>query len=312
MTRVAVVQKAPVLLNLEATLDITRQSIKEARDQGSELVIFPETFLPGYPTWLWRLRPGGDMGIISDLHGALLSQAVDIEAGGMKAVQDAAREQGVTVVIGLNEREGKFSRSTLYNTTVIIGPDGSLLNRHRKLMPTNPERTIWGQGDASGLRVVDTPAGRIGTLMCWEAYVPLARQVMYSEGVEIFVIPTWDNGERWMATMRHIATEGGCWTISCAMGLRVADVPEDFPHRDKVFKEGEDWINVGDSVIFAPFGGPVAGPMHAEQGILTAELDLSKPASARRSLDVAGHYHRPDIFEFTVNREVRDPIVVKD
>jgi len=293
-------------------MERARESIREAKAGGAELVIFPEAFLPGYPTWLWRLRPGGDMSLLSELHARLLENSVDMEAGGLAPVCDAARESGVTVVMGLHERDGRFSRSTLYNTCTVISPDGDVLNRHRKLVPTNPERTVWGRGDASGLRVVETPAGRIGTLICWECYVPLARHALYSQNVEIFVAPTWDTGERWHASMRHIAAEGGCWVASVASAMQGKDVPDDVPGRDQIFPEPDEWINAGDAVVMAPFGGPVAGPMHEEQGILYADCDLGAVPRARRSFDVAGHYHRPDVFELTVNRKATAPIHFED
>jgi nitrilase len=179
-------------------------------------------------------------------------------------------------------------------------------------MPTNPERMVWGQGDGSGLRVVDTPVGRVGGLICWENYMPLARYSIYAQGPEIYVAPTWDEGEGWMSTMRHIALEGRCWVLGNGTAMRGRDLPSDFPDRDRLFPDLEAWFNPGDSVIVAPNGEIVAGPLHAEHGILYAECDPARARSARRTLDVAGHYGRPDVFTLEVRREARTPVTFSD
>lgn len=305
--KVAVVQKPPILLDRAATMARAVESLAEAAAAGSKLVVFPEAYLPGYPTWIWRLRPGGDMALSGEIHARLLANAVDIDRGDLKPLSEAARKHGVTVVCGMSEVDGRFSGSTLYNSVVTIGPDGAILNRHRKLMPTNPERMVWGPGDASGLRVVDTPAGRIGTLICWESYMPLARYALYAQNIEVYVAPTWDCGETWLATMRHVAREGGCWVIGLATALQGSDVPASFPSRDSLFKP-EDWLCDGDAVIVEPSGKVLAGPLHREKGILYGDIDPAKAARARRSLDVTGHYARPDIFRLDVKRDAMPPV----
>ncbi len=309
--KIAVIQSPPVLLNLEASLGRAIASIEEVAAQGAELAVFPEAFLPGYPTWVWRLTPGADMALSGEIHARLRSNAVDIDGGGLAPLAEAARHHGVTVVCGMNEIDRRYSGSTLYNTVVVIGPDGNLLNRHRKLMPTNPERMVWGTGDASGLRVVDTPVGRIGCLICWENYMPLARFALYAQNLEVLVAPTWDCGEGWLATLRHIAREGGCWVVSLATALQASDVPEDFPQRERLFKT-QEWLCSGDAVVFEPFGGPIAGPLHRKQEVLYAEIDPERSANARRSFDVAGHYARPDIFQLSVNRTSMPPVNFSD
>ena len=148
----------------------------------------------------------------------------------------------------MDERESKFGRGTLYNTVVVIGAEGTILNRHRKLMPTNPERMVWGMGDASGLRVVETAHGRLSVLICWENYMPLARYALYAQGVEIYVAPTYDDGEPWISTLRHIAREGGCWILGSGFALRGFDIPESFPGKAQLYPDGDEWINPGDSV----------------------------------------------------------------
>jgi nitrilase len=309
--KVAICQKPPVLLDLKATIGRALQTLDEAVAEGAQLVVFPEAYLPGYPTWIWRLRPGGDMALGNKLHTELRSNSVDIAAGGLDQVCKAAAQHGVVVVMGLNEIDSKFSGSTLFNTVVTIGSDGSILNRHRKLMPTNPERMVWGFGDASGLRVVETSVGRIGCLICWESYMPLARYALYAQNIDIYVAPTWDCGDTWLASMNHIAREGGCWVLSTATALQGADVPDTFPERGKLFKDDE-WVNSGDAVVVKPFGGVVAGPLHNEKGILYAVIDPEAARNSRKPLDVAGHYGRPDIFHLEIDRRPMPPLKFVD
>ena len=308
MSRIAVVQRPPVLLDRERTLQAAVAAVGEAARGGAKLIVFPEAFVPGYPVWVWRLKPGADMGLAGRLHTLLLEHAVNLRRGDLDALCAAAKENAVTVVCGMHERDEDFSRSTLYNTVVLIGPDGAILNRHRKLMPTNPERMVWGMGDASGLRVIDTPCGRMGTLLCWESYMPLARYALYAQGVEIYVAPTYDAGEGWVGTMQHIAREGGCWVVGSGLAIKAADIPDSFPERARLYPDPEEWINPGDSVVVAPGGKIEAGPLSKQAGILYAEIDTARCGSARRSLDVAGHYSRPDVFELHVNRQPRQPV----
>ena len=311
VVRVAVVQQPPVLLDRTATLSAAITHLEAAAGAGAGLVVFPETFIPGYPAWIWRLRPGDDHDLTGEIYQRLIENSVDLAADGLRSLRDAAAELHLVVVCGIHERDGMFGRSTLYNTVVTIGSDGTILNRHRKLVPTNPERMVWGQGDAGGLRVTDTEIGRVGTLICWENYMPLARYALYADGVEVYVASTWDEGETWIATMRHIAAEGRCWVIGSGCALRGFDVPTSFPGREQLFPDPDEWINSGDSVIVAPGGALVAGPLHEEFGLLMADITPTRSAAARRTLDVAGHYSRPDIFQLTVDRSARDPVTYR-
>jgi len=308
MARVAVVQQAPVFLDRAATLARAIDAVHEAALAGATLVVFPEAFIPGYPAWIWKLRPGTDMGLIEQLHARLRAQAVSLAGDDLRPLCLAAREHAVTVVCGIEEIDAEFSRGTLYNTVVVIGPDGLLQNRHRKLMPTNPERMVWGLGDASGLKVVDTPCGRVGTMICWESYMPLARSALYAQGVQLYVAPTYDSGDRWIASMQHIAREGGCWVISCGCALQGRDLADDLLTGAGAYTDAGEWINPGDSVIVAPGGKVVAGPLHEQFGILTADIDLERVGLAQRSLDVSGHYARPDIFRLQVNTRRFPPV----
>lgn len=311
MAKIAIIQESPVLLDRQKTIEKVIQLVEQAVSADASLIVFPEAFISGYPAWIWRLRPGGDWGLSEGLHSRLLDSAVDIDAGDLKPLCDVAKKYNVTIVCGMNERDGKLSKATLYNTAVVIGKDGDILNRHRKLMPTNPERMVWGFGDGSGLNVVETPAGRVGTLLCWENYMPLARYTLYSQGVEIYVAPTYDSGDEWLGTMKHIAREGRCWVICSGVALTNSDIPADFPEREALYPGTEEWINPGDSAVIAPGGELVAGPMRKEKGILFAEVDSERVGIAKRDLDVTGHYSRPDIFSLHVDTKPHSPIKFK-
>ena len=310
-TKIAVIQRPPVLLDREKTINQVLVQIDEAAREGASLLVFPEAYIPGYPTWIWRLRPGGDMAVSSEIHARLRQNSVDLARGDLQPVLDAAAKHTVTIVLGLNELDSRFTGTTLFNTVVIIGPNGRILNRHRKLMPTNPERMVWGMGDASGLRVVDTPAGRLGSLICWESYMPLARYALYAQEIDIYVAPTWDSGESWVASMRHIAREAGCWVISTSTALQGKDIPTDFPDSDKLF-DPDEWINDGGAVVVKPNGAIAAGPLNRDPAILYAEIDTEMARRARRSLDVCGHYSRPDLFSFSVDRREQLPVQFRD
>lgn len=308
MTKTAIIQHAPCVLDREATIRRSVALISEAAGSGAELIVFPEAFVPGYPAWIWRLRPGGDWTISEQLHQRMLENSVDLQKGHLDPVREVARQTHATVVIGINERDGKLGRSTLFNSVVTIGADGQVMNRHRKLMPTNPERMVWGFGDASGLRVLETQIGRIGSLLCWESYMPLARFTLYAQGVDIYIAPTYDSGEAWLGTLRHIAREGGCWVLGAGVALRNKDIPDDFPERQTLYPATEEWINPGDSVVIEPGGRIVAGPLREKQEILYAEVDAAQAATSRRTFDVAGHYSRPDIFTLHVDMKEQSPL----
>lgn len=311
MPKVAIVQESSVILDRDKTIEKAKQLIEEAALSGAKLVVFPEAFISGYPAWIWRLRPGGDWGTSEALHARLLDSSVNIEAGDLDSLCETAKKHQVSVICGMNELGAEQSRATLYNTVVVISEEGKLLNRHRKLMPTNPERMVWGFGDGSSLKVVDSPVGRLSTLLCWESYMPLARYALYSQGVEVYIAPTYDSGEAWIGTMQHIAREGRCWVLSCGVALEHSDLPEDFPDKTSLYPDEDEWINPGDSVVVAPGGEIVAGPLRKEKGILYAEIDIKQAALSKRVLDVAGHYSRPDIFTLNVSTQKQSSIKIK-
>jgi len=308
MTKLAIVQTPPSFLDRDKTIRKAVDLVEKAAIDGAEMVIFPEAFIPGYPAWIWRLRPGEDWGLTEEIHNRLFDNAVNLEAGDIEPLSDAAEKHSLTIVCGMNERESNFSRATLYNTVVVIGPDGTMINRHRKLMPTNPERMVWGFGDASGLKVVDTPCGRIGTLLCWENYMPLARYALYAQGIELYIAPTYDSGDDWIGTLQHIAREGCCWVVGSGVVLTASDIPDNFPGKATLYPNPDEWVNPGDSVVIAPGGEIIAGPMRNETGVLYAEVDIKRVGISRRTLDIVGHYSRPDIFKLHVNTQPQHPV----
>ena len=307
MPKIAIVQEPPVVLDRSATLERAIGALGRAADGGAELVVFPETYLPGYPAWIWRLRPGDDARLYRQIHQRLTDNAVRLARGDLEPLQAVAAKRKTTVVVGFHERDEDFGRTTLYNAVAVIGPAGEILNHHRKLMPTDPERMVWGLGDARGLRVVETPVGRLGVLICWENLMPLSRYALYAQGVEIYCAPTYASGEVWLASMRHIAMEGGCWVLNAGCLLAARDFPPDFPERGRLYPDPDEWINSGDSAVVAPGGRIVEGPISRQSGLLFADIDLAQVAGARRTLDVAGHYSRPDVFQLRVDRSARPP-----
>lgn len=312
MKKVALIQEAPYVLNKELTIQKAVEIINSVSEQGAELVVFPEAFIPGYPAWIWRLRPGGDWGTSEELHVRLLKNSIDLTSNDLKPILDAANENNITVVCGINERDNANSHSTIYNSLITINTHGQIVNHHRKLMPTNPERMVWGFGDGHGLNVIDTPVGRIGSLICWESYMPLARYALYAQGIEIYIAPTYDSGDAWTGTMQHIAREGKCWVLSCGVALERKDFPKDFPDLDSLYPVEEEWINPGDSLVISPSGEIISGPLSKEKGHIILDIDVELASNSKRALDVAGHYSRPDVFNLEVDKSRQSPIYFKN
>ena len=308
MKKIAIIQESPYVLDKERTIKKAVEIINSVSAQGAELIVFPEAFIPGYPAWIWRLRPGGDWGISEELHVRLLKNSIDLSSDDLKPMLKAAKNKSVTIVCGINERDHANSQSTIYNSVITIDTEGQIVNHHRKLMPTNPERMVWGFGDGHGLNVIDTPVGRIGSLICWENYMPLARYSLYSQGIEIYIAPTYDSGDAWIGTMQHIAREGKCWVLSCGVALKRKDLPKDFPNIDELYPTDEEWINPGGSIVVSPSGEIVSGPLSKEKGYIILNIDVELAASSKRALDVAGHYSRPDVFKLHVDKSRQSPV----
>jgi nitrilase len=304
---VAAVQAAPVLMDREATIDRVAELARKARDAGAELVVFPEVFVPGPPVWIDTARIWDED---EDWYGLLAGQAVVVPSSSTERLGDIAREAGVWLVVGVDERDG----GTIYNTLLYFAPDGTLVDRHRKLMPTGAERTVWGMGDGSTLRTIATPCGRLGGLICWENYMPLARFHLYAQGVDVWVAPTLATGDAWVATMRHIAREGRMFVIGVNPCIHASQIPESLPRPDLLYpaedreREG-GWLLPGNTLIVDPTGAILAGPVVQEERIVTAELDLGLVRTERRFFDPVGHYNRPDVFRLAVDTAPRPSVV---
>jgi nitrilase len=296
--RVACVQAEPVVLDREATLDKLEALTREAAGRGADLVVFPETFVSVYPSSAWasELARWGDSRAKAAF-AALVRSAVEVPGPAVERLGEVAREHSVWLVTGVNELD-PGRNGTVYNTLLYLAPDGSLALRHRKLVPTNHERLVWGQGDGGGLRALETPLGRLGGLICWENYMPLARFALYESGVEIYLAPTADDSDEWQSTLVHLARESRAFVVSPCHFQRASAYPDDFPLRELL--EGRDVIGRGGSAVLAPDGRYVAGPLYGEEGILVADLERSTLLEERQRFDAAGHYHRPDVLRLDV------------
>jgi len=309
--RVAAVQASYVLMDREATIDRVADLTADAAGKGAQFVVFPEVFVPGTPFWIdtQPIWEGDD-----DWFRLLAENAVAVPGPATDRLGSIAREHGVWLAIGVEEREP--GGGTVYNTLLYFSPDGSLAERHRKLVPTGSERTVWGMGDGSTLRVVSTPFGRVGGLICWENYMPLARFHMYAQGVDLWIAPTLASGDGWVASMQHLARENRMFVVGVNPVLHAESIRADFPHRERLVPEAwlaehDSWVEEGNSVIVAPDGVLIAGPVRQREETLIADLDLGSVGSARRLLDPVGHYNRPDVFRLHVDTSPRPPVVVE-
>jgi nitrilase len=307
----AVVQAAPVLFDRQATLEKTCRLTLEAADQGANLILFPEAFIPAYPR---GLSFGAVVGSRTP-QGRLAWErywagSVPVPGPEVTALGEAARQANAYLAVGVIERDSDTSRGTLYCTLLYFNPQGELIGKHRKLKPTASERLIWGEGDGSTLTVLDTPLGRLGGLICWENYMPLARMAMYAKGVELYLAPTADARDTWQATLRHIACEGRCFVLGCNQYVTKDMYPPDFPGLEELDSQPEVMCR-GGSAIISPFGEVLAGPLYDQEGILLAELDLAEVARGKYDFDVTGHYARPDVFQLRVNEQPTPPVVFR-
>jgi len=302
--RVAVVQAAPVLFDTPKSLQKCADFASDAAKQGAELVVFPEAFIGGYPK-------GYDFGVTLGIRSQegreefrrLFESAVEVPGTATEFIGKVAQDCTVYLVVGVVERDG----GTLYCSALIFGPDGQMLGKHRKLMPTAMERVIWGTGDGSTLPVVTTKLGKIGSVICWENYMPLLRTTMYAKGVELYCAITVDDRETWVPTVRHIALEGRCFVLSACQFLQRSDLPSGYPTEQS--PAAQDILIRGGSCIIGPLGELLAGPVYGKECVLTATIDRTDLARAKFDFDVVGHYARPDVFRLEVNERPMRPVV---
>ncbi len=303
--RAAVVQDRPIVFDSEATIGKVHSLVSKAAHQGAQLVVMPEAFVSAYPAGLdFGARIGLRTPKGRDDFRRYYEGAVEVPGTACEALGKAAREARVYLVIGVIERDG----GTLYCTVLFFSSDGRLMGKHRKLMPTAMERLVWGFGDGSTLPVFDTPLGKIGSVICWENYMPMLRMHMYAQGIQLYCAPTADSRDTWLPSMRHIALEGRCFVLSCCQYLTRADCPEDY-----AAIQGNDPATIlmrGGSCIIGPLGEILAGPNFDGPCILIAELDLDEIPRGKYDFDVVGHYARPDVFRLYVNTQPAPPVVV--
>ncbi len=300
--RVALIQSAPVLFDLKKSLIKVQQKVGEAGEKKPDLILFPEAFLPAYPSGLSFGAPVGSRSESGrELWLRYWKNSVEIPGPAIDELSEIAKNANVYLAIGVIEKEN-IGKGSLYCTLLYFGPDGSLLGKHRKIKPTAAERIIWAEGDGSTLSTFKTPLGVIGGLICWENLMPLARMSMYKKGVSIYLAPTADSRDSWQATMKHIACEGRCFVLGCNQYLTKSMYPADLPGIEDLDKVSET-LSRGGSVVVDPFGNAIAGPLFDEEGVLFAELDMDIMAKAKMDFDPIGHYQRPDIFKYKARKQ---------
>ena len=298
--KIASAQLSSVFLDLEKTVEKACNAIEEAGKNGAKLIVFPEAFISGYPDWVW-LIPNSKGAELNELYLKLVENAVSVPDDTTHKLCKAAKEASINVVIGMHEKNSETSNASLFNSLLFIDDKGKVLGKHRKLIPTGGERLVWSQGDGSTLNSYDTSAGKIAGLICWENFMPLARNAIYECGTQILASPTWDKSPNWLQSIQHIAREGGLFVVSACMALKMDDIPDTYEFK-KLYPEGREWVNVGNSAIIAPNGQVLAGPLEAKEGILYADIDLKQIIKAKRMFDAVGHYSRPDVFTFNTKK----------
>ena len=290
--RVACAQVEPVIFDREGTIEKLEAVAAESASAGARLVVFPEAFVPVYPSSRWvRFLAAGEDG--KPLFARLARESLVVPGPASDRLAEIARELRIWLATGANELE----RGTIYNALLVYSPDGRLALHHRKLVPTNHERLVWGLGTGTGLEALETDLGRVGGLICWENLMPLARFALYESGVEVYLAPTADDSDEWHDSIRHIAREARAFVVSPCVYQRASSYPEDVP-----LTEGPPLLGRGGSAILGPDGAYLAGPLWDEEGILYAELDPERLYEERQRFDPAGHYHRPDVFRLRIRR----------
>jgi nitrilase len=299
--RVAIAQAAPVYLDLRASVNKAAGLIREAAERGARLVVFGETWLPGYPAWL-DVCPGAGLWenpATKSVFARLRANSVRVPGPEVDALCAMAKDLRISVVMGVNERvDAGPGNGTLFNTLLTISENGELLNHHRKLVPTFTERLVWGQGDGGGLAAPSTSAGRVGGLICWEHWMPLARMAMHNAGEQIHVAAWPTVHELHQLASRHYAFEGRCFVLAVGLLMRASDIPAEFAAAEKPSAGGEEWIERGGSAVIGPDANYLVAPVFDREELIVADLDLTQIDRETMTLDVTGHYARPDVFRF--------------
>lgn len=304
--QVAVVQAGSVLFDTPKSLEKLADLTADAAKRSAELVVFPEAFIGGYYKGHdFGTRVGMRSARGRDAFGELFDNAIDVPGPATEFLGNVARDNSVYLVAGVIEREG----GTLFCTVLMFDSAGTLIGKHRKLMPTAMERVVWGSGDGSTLPVVPTPFGRLGAVICWENYMPLLRTAMYAKGIELYCATTVDDRDTWLPTVRHIALEGRCFVLSACQYLHRRDLPADYPMDG--LPAAQEGIIRGGSCMIGPLGELLAGPVYDEECILTAELDRADLARAKFDFDAVGHYARPDVFRLEVDEQPKKPVTFR-
>lgn len=298
--KVAAVQNSPVFLNKKATVEKVCELVAKASTKGAKIVVFPEAFISAYPDWVWVVPPYRKP-ILDEMYSELLENAISIPDDDTKKLAASAKKNKIFIAIGINERNSEASNASLFNTLLYFDDKGNIIGKHRKLIPTGAERLVWAQGDGSTFNSFNTPFGKLSGLLCWENFMPLARNALYSWGTQIHVTPTWDSSEAWQNSMRHIAREGGMFVINSCQAIHLKDIPNKYEFK-KFYPEGKEWLNPGNSCIINPKGQLITEPLKAKKSIIYADIDLNLIASSKWIFDVTGHYARPDVFKFSINQ----------
>jgi nitrilase len=293
----ACVQAAPVAFDLQATLDKTRDLAADAARQGARLVLFPEAFISAYPRGAsFGATIGARTAEGRELFRRYHASSIDVPGPAVDVLANIAKQNRIYLVIGVIERDG----GTLYCTVLTFAPTGLFLGKHRKLMPTGSERLVWGFGDGSTLPVYDTELGKLGSVICWENYMPMMRAAMYAQRIQIYCAPTADGRQTWLPSMQHVALEGRCFVLSSNQFCRRSDYPSDYP--SDLPLDPDAIVSRGGSCIVDPLGNVLAGPLWDQEGVITAEIDIAQVARALYDFDPVGHYSRPDVFSLSVDK----------
>jgi len=295
--KIGCVQATPVIFNKQKTLEKAVGYIKEAAEQDVKLLVFPESFIPAYPSGLgFGTVVGSRTEAGRDQFREYWEESVEVPGPETQKLSSLAKEYGMYIVMGVTERD--TVSKTLYCTLLYFSPNSGLMGKHRKLKPTAAERLVWGDGDSTTLSTFDTEIGKIGGLICWENYMPLARMAMYRKGIELYAAPTADARDSWNSTMIHIAREGRCYVIGCNQLIRKSDYPDHL--RDHLAEDRPELLSRGGSVIVSPMGEILAGPLYGEEGLLTADANMEELVRSKMDFDVIGHYSREDVFDFQI------------